>query len=460
MFIHSVIQKIKNYPQLILLAVSGIPALIFYYLVARTVYNLPVYDDYSLIYFVNNFSQLDGWISKLNYIVNFQHNEYKLILVNLIFASQYMLFGHLDFVVLSMIGSASVIIIYMLLLNIFKITTNNLWIRYLSLLPVSLLLFQLQYASTINFSMASIQNISVLAFSLATVSFLAHNSKSRFAMACFSLLLAISASGNGFLLVPVGLLLLIERKRWMHIIIWITLSVLIMIVYFNQYSISHSSAGTEGGHLIKLLSQFNLIYVLAFIGASIAKYQNHFPSVLLGVFILCTWGFAFSSKYSMKNPSVFYFFIFLILTAFAVSTIRSGLGIEQSLSSRYRIYSNLILILTYIFLMETYFTKFSNIKVQLSLISVLIVFSLIFFIVSNSAGYQFLQGRKLAIAQEMTNWKSEVFQEKIKQDDQLEIHFDPAVTRQLELGIYKPVTPVLLESIRLGVYQPPTLSNK
>lgn len=460
MFIHSVIQKIKNYPQLILLAVSGIPALIFYYLVARTVYNLPVYDDYSLIYFVNNFSQLDGWISKLNYIVNFQHNEYKLILVNLIFASQYMLFGHLDFVVLSMIGSASVIIIYMLLLNIFKITTNNLWIRYLSLLPVSLLLFQLQYASTINFSMASIQNISVLAFSLATVSFLAHNSKSRFAMACFSLLLAISASGNGFLLVPVGLLLLIERKRWMHIIIWITLSVLIMIVYFNQYSISHSSAGTEGGHLIKLLSQFNLIYVLAFIGASIAKYQNHFPSVLLGVFILCTWGFAFSSKYSMKNPSVFYFFIFLILTAFAVSTIRSGLGIEQSLSSRYRIYSNLILILTYIFLMETYFTKFSNIKVQLSLISVLIVFGLIFFIVSNSAGYQFLQGRKLAIAQEMTNWKSEVFQEKIKQDDQLEIHFDPAVTRQLELGIYKPVTPVLLESIRLGVYQPPTLSNK
>jgi hypothetical protein len=211
--------------------------------------------------------------------------------------------------------------------------------------------------------------------------------------------------------------------------------------------------------LIKILSQINFVYIFSFIGSSVAKYQNYLPSVIFGIFLLFVWIFAIKNKYSAKNPSIFYFFIFIILTAISVSTLRSGLGVEQSLASRYRIYSNLILILTYIFLIETFFEKIKIKKIQYGILSVSILFSAFFFMLSNAAGYRFLQGRQLAVTHEMMIWTSEVLHEKIEFNDPNVSQFDPAVTRQLELGIYKPVTSVLLESIRLGVYKPPEYSK-
>jgi hypothetical protein len=68
---------------------------------------------------------------------------------------------------------------------------------------------------------------------------LAKNSKIDFTGACISMLFAICASGSGFLVIPVGTLLLIERKRWAHIFIWIILGVGITLVYFTNYRINN-----------------------------------------------------------------------------------------------------------------------------------------------------------------------------------------------------------------------------
>ena len=87
------------------------------------------------------------------------------------------------------------------------------------------------------------------------------------------------------------------------------------------------------------------------------------------------------------------------------------------------------------------------------------MFSAIFFVISNSAGYRFLKGRQQAITYEMEFWKTGVLNKNVQNSHQLNSNFDPAVSRQLELGIYKPVTSVLLESIRLGVYKPPEYSK-
>ena len=454
MLIYKKLQVFNQCPDWVLIVIAGIPAIFFYYFLFKTTFNLPINDDYSLLNFVNHFSLIKGLLPKLNYIINFQHNEYKLIFVNAVFAIQYGLLGYIDFAVLSIVGNIFVVIIYILTVRAFKIPAAKGLTKLFLLLPIGLLLFQLQYASTLNFSMAGIQNISVLAFTLTAISMLANNSRIGFIGACISLLFAICASGNGFLLIPVGVLLLIERKRWAHIFIWITLSIVIALVYFVGYRMSSSIGSSEDGLVIKIFSQINAVYILAFIGSSIAKYQNHFPSVVFGIFLLFIWAIALKNKYSLQNPSVFYFFIFILLTSIAVSIIRSGLGVEQSLASRYGIYSNLVLILTYIFLMETYFEKIISKKIQYGIISLGVLFSTIFFLLSNAAGYRFLQGRQIAVTHELMTWKSEVLHENIKLYDPLESQFDPAVTRHLELGIYKPVTPVLLESTRLGVYKP------
>lgn len=459
MYLNNKLQKSKLYENKVLILIAGFPALFFYYLLWKTTFNLPVNDDYSLLDFINIFSELNGWLPKLNFIINFQHNEYKLIFVNALFAIQYELLGHIDWALLCMIGNAFVVVIYILVLKAFRTPASTSLVKLFLLLPIGLLLFQLQYASTLNFSMAGIQNISVLAFALAAIYMLAKNSKIDFIGACISMLFAICASGSGFLVIPVGTLLMIERKKWAHIFIWIILGVGIALVYFTNYRINHSIGNSDGNLLIKILSQINLVYIFSFIGSSVAKYQNYFPSVIFGIFLLFIWVLAIKNKYSAKNPSIFYFLIFIILTAISVSTLRSGLGVEQSLASRYRIYSNLILILTYIFLIETYFEKIINKKIQYGILSVSILFSTFFFMLSNAAGYRFLQGRQLAVTHEMMIWESEVLHENIEFNDPNDSQFDPAVARQLELGIYKPVTSVLLESIRLGVYKPPEYSK-
>jgi len=449
-----IIQNSKPKYDWLLIAIAGIPALFFYYMLSKTVFNLPVHDDYSLLNFTNQFSQLNDLVSKLFFIINFQHNEYKLIFVNAMFAIQFASVGYIDFAVLSIIGNAFVVIIYVLLVKTFKIPAHNNLGRISLLMPVSLLLFQLQYASTLNFSMAGIQNLSVLVFALTAISLLVVNSKIRFAGACISLLLAICSSGNGFLLVPVGGFLLIQRKRWIQIVLWLILSIAIASIYFNSYTFSNSSGDTEGGQLLKILLQFNLIYILAFIGSSIAKYQYHIPSVGLGIVLLVIWAVAIKNKYPTKNPSAFYFFVFLFLTAIGVSSLRSSLGVEQSLASRYRIYSNLILILTYFFIVETYFERIKNKKIQYGLICIFFLLGAIFFTISNYAGYRFLIGRQEAITYEMLVWKEEVLKKAVPIQETYPHNLDIVVTRQIESGIYKPATTILLESIRLGVYSP------
>lgn len=455
MSLNKISKKSKLWPDWILTAIAGIPAILFYYFLVNTAFNLPIHDDYSLLNFVNTFSEINDLTSKIIFIFSFQHNEYKLIFVNAIFAVQYTLLGHIDFFILSMIGNAFVIIIYILIVKNFKTFSNSNLIRLMALFPISLLLFQLQYASTMNFSMAGIQNLSVIAFSLACISLLSNNSHRRFTAACIALVFAVCASGNGFLLLPVGILLMIERKRWLHIIIWVILGLAIAAIYFNNYSIKNSTQHVDSARLVELLFLINPLYILAFIGSSIAKYQNHIPSVGLGVVLIIIWCVAIKNKYFKKNPPVFYFSIFLIFTAIAVSTLRSSLGIEQSLASRYRIYSNLILILTYIFLMECYVERWENKKIQNLFLCISILFSAIFYSMSNSAGFRFLQGRQQAIAYEMSVWKTAVLKQTVQINVLQDWNFDPAVTRQLEIGIYKPATDPLLNSIRLGVYSPP-----
>lgn len=448
-------QARQPWPAWLTFGLAGTPALVFYWLLARSIGNLPIVDDYyAVLNFTNHFSQLADLPSRLNLIINSQHNEYKLVFENLIFAAQYELFGSINFKALSMLGNAFVLALFVLLASVFRISTSSNAVRVLLLLPVALLLFQLQYASTLNFSMAGLQNIPVLVFALRSITLLTHNSPPRFAGACAAMLLAVAASGSGFLLAPVGGMMLLERRRWKHLAVWSVISVAIALVYFSNYNF-HSSQSNPEGTIAESTAHLSITYLLAFIGSSVARYQGYVPSIIVGIVLLATWAFATYRGYSKENPSAFYFVIFLILTAAGVAAIRSRLGLEQSLASRYRIYSNLLLILSYIFFAESYLLRTKNRVAQLTVIGSVVACGLVFFALSNMAGYRFLNGRRQAVAYEMAAWQASVLNTAGRANAQEALNFDPAVSRQLAIGLYKPVSAVLTESIRLGVYRPP-----
>jgi hypothetical protein len=448
-------QASGRWPHWLVLCLAALPALPFYWLLHRSVSRLPIVDDYhSVLDFVNRYSLLPDLGSKLAYIVNFQHNEYKLAFESAIFAAQHDWFGGVDFAVLSMIGNAFVLLIFALLASTFRLAAQGNATRVALLLPVGLVLFQLQYASTLNFSMAGLQNLPVLAFSLLAILLLVRDSAARFAGACGALLLAVAASGSGFLLAPVGALLLVERGRRKQAAAWIAVTAVIALAYFSHYDF-HASQAAPPGVTAKPGPHFDIVYMLAFMGSSVARYQGTLPSVCVGVAILAIWAFAIRSRYSKENPAVFYFFVFLLLTAAGVSAIRSSLGLEQSLASRYRIYSNLLLILSYVFLAERFLLPMKDGSARRAIIGALVAGGLGFCALSDLAGFRFLMGRQQAVAYEMAAWESSNLPGAPPADASVARNFDPAVSRQLATGLYKPATPTLVESIKLGTYQPP-----
>jgi hypothetical protein len=452
------LQASGRWPTWLVFFLAGTPALVFYWLLSTSVVNLPVVDDYhAVLDFTNRFSRLADLGAKLGYILNFQHNEYKLAFENALFALQYEVFGHVDFTSLSMLGNAFVLLLFALLASAFRTGGQNDGARVLALLPVGLVLFQLQYASTLNFSMAGLQNLPVLAFALASIMLLGSDSRPRIVGACAAMLLAVAASGSGFLLAPVGAVMLAERRRWKHVAIWLAVTAAVGAVYFTHYDV-HSSQASPDGSVAHSAAHFDIAYMLAFMGSSVARYQGVLPSIGVGVVLLAIWALAVRNGYSRKNPSVFYFCIFLMLTAAGVSAIRSGLGIEQSLASRYRIYSNLLLILSYIFLAETYLLQMKNRRAQRAIAGIVVACGLGFCALSDMAGYRFLKGRQQAVALEMAAWQAATLNAANPPPSQVTLNLDPAVARQLATGLYKPATAPLLESIQLGIYRPPGLA--
>jgi hypothetical protein len=332
-----------------LLSAIAAPILAFYTILAVHLVNIPFSDDYeTVLSFMVQYSRLDAW-HRICLIFSFQHNEYKLIFENAIFALQYLLLHRPNFIFLCIIGDLLVLAlfagIWFLLLP-----TQEIDRKLRLAIPIAFALFQLRYAETLNWSMGALQNISVLIAALFTIGCLVRR---RYTLACALFAVTICCSGNGFLLFPVGAWLTWRYRK--AFIAW--LAILFAMVALYSYHYVHYSlpgAGPEPHSALpaplRLLLYLNPVFSLSFMGSVIGLHW--IISALVGTALLCVVIRMIATRYDRINPTVFYFTIFLVITAICVSTIRSNLGLVWSFIGRYRIYSLLLFICAYLFAME------------------------------------------------------------------------------------------------------------
>lgn len=94
------------------LAAIAAPIICFYAVLAHHLVNLPVGDDYeTALPFMARFATMN-WLHRLGFIFQFQHNEYKLFFENAILALQYAVFGHPNFIALSIVGDLLVLALF------------------------------------------------------------------------------------------------------------------------------------------------------------------------------------------------------------------------------------------------------------------------------------------------------------------------------------------------------------
>jgi hypothetical protein len=432
-----------------------VPPLLFYYLLFRSLSIFPFFDDYnSVLEFLLRWKQESG-LQHITEILTFQHNEYRLMFESAIFGTQYEMLGHTNLEALSALGNLFVLPLFAVLCLIWKKGTLPKNVGLISLVPVSWLLFQLQYAETLNWAMASLSNIPALLFALLCLYLAAEERSSwMFPASLISMGLSCACSGNGLLLIPVGGIMLVQRVQYKRLWTWLLTGAVICSVYFFKYNFA--SSRTHSDHsVLSSIKHFSLPYASAFLGAAAAE-RRPLPAVVLGIALMMVFVLATRAKIYIRNPALYYSALFLIVAAVAVSGLRSDGGLATSLASRYRINSALMLIFMYLYLAEKLeqvsFNR-AGPKVLLSLCGIMLV---AFTFISDRVGYKSLLTRRAKLDEAMVRWEGNGL-------GLNELPHPASSMPQLgkdESYYFEPEEPILTEAIKAGIYPKPQAGDR
>jgi len=433
----------------------ALPAILFYGILITNVSTIPYYDDYyTLLGFINQLIPLESFSARFMYLLAAQHNEYKLFFDHTIAWLQYALIGHLEFRSLALIGDASILFLVLLLWKMFLPHHHSLAERLAYFIPISWLLFQLQYWESLNWPMASLQNDPILFFSIATIYFLLKGTRPAFCAALALFIIAVATSGNGFLLISVALLIFILNRQYLRIVPWLIAAAACIAAYAYRYNINSSQV--QQHHSI--LSTFHPLapaYVIAFIGSA-AGFPFKPVSLVLGTALCVFFIWMARRGYIRRNPFVSYCMLFLLLTAIGVAGLRSEFGLAQAMSSRYTIYSALFLTFAWFAIVEEFLqhrrVPFLTNNLYLAVVALSILFSLCM----DGFGYLEISTRTQHLQQAMSAYQH-AYQHPTGSgpitgpSPQLINRTPDPLTDSFNLD----ARPILAESERLGVYHPP-----
>ncbi|WP_263358977.1 hypothetical protein [Acidicapsa ligni] len=431
-----------------------LPIAMFYGLLARQTINMPFLDDYTgVLALVNSWTRLGTFHEKVMLVLTAQHNEYKLIVANTLSVIQYLIFGQINFSVLSTIGNALILPLFFVVYLMWRADSRTISEKLVLFIPVSWLLFQFQYYSLLNWPMSSLQHVAVILFALITIYLLSKDQTSAFYWGLLSLAFAIAASGNGFFVVPIGGIMLLQFRRFARLASWIGISIVFLAFYLYKYDFHRSQAHSDGS-ITSSIYHLSPLYSLSFLGASIARYQDYALSAILGTCLCLIFIYSIVDKFYQRNPAIFYSMTFIIITAIAVSGLRSDLGVSQSLVSRYRMYSNLMLIFVYLYAIGKWHSRLNTRYLRLAAITLVAFFAVGFNAGSDYAGFKLLRIRTDLTVEGMRRWEHGETSITLSPGP---VNEDVVIKRQRLNGNYEPEDLFLRESISLHTYSPPPL---
>jgi hypothetical protein len=380
------IQRLPRYAQILLVL---LPVGVTYLLLARVYTAVPVIDDYQHIFaFALNFHRAPTLAAKLALIFTTQVGPYKLIFDHALVGMQLLVFGRLNFPVLIFLGNLTPLMIFAVLWR------NAERRRLILLLPVSLLLFGLNYAETLDWAISGLQQPMVILFSLTAIHFLVKVEASDWdlLLACAFGVLASTTYANGMIVWPLGIVFLLsQRRRAGWLIGWGLAFAGMLSVYLYRYE---PDAATAHGAIAK-----KVVFFVMFCGGALEN-MHHRPlpyvSAVIGLGALAVFVHAVKTRYDRRNAFFFYSTVWVLLTGIVVANARTAMGVELSLSSRYKIYCDLLLIFCYEYLLDRVFAQkrvLNHVKARRWIVTAFVVAAVVF-LAGDFAGAKMLKTRK------------------------------------------------------------------
>lgn len=374
----------------LLIALCALPLLAMLLIAPIELSALPILDDYDAV--LGFAAQLHGqpFLPRMAAALTFQHAQYKLIVEQTIVALQFGVLHRINFALLGIVGN---LFLFPLVFIFFAQFLPELPLQHrLALfLPAPFLLYQLTYAESVDWGMFSMQTLAVVTFALPSLYFLCRGSSGRdIGLACLFALLAAFSSMNGFFLALVGGVILIVRRQRVYFLSWVLTFVFALAVYLYRYRYSPDTHGSVGTMMV---------YTISFLGSDFETMHRkpfHGAAIVAGLLMLGIVVHAAMHRYGSKRPFMMSVVAWSLLTAMLVAIGRASMGVSQSLSSRYKIYSSMMLVFCYQYAVEWVLQRSSMApRARRNVYLAALTFSICFCIGADAAGMRFLHKRRM-----------------------------------------------------------------
>lgn len=374
---------------LVAAALAAVLPIVSFY-VALLVYarGIPIFDDHmALLHFAVVFHAAPSLWAKLTLTVAAQYLEYKLILEHVLIAMELACTGRLNLLLFVWLGNLSLLgLLPLLWMGLFPEADRQT--RLLLMVPVCWLLFTLNYAEAVDWAMGGLQAVTVIVFGAWSLYLLTRPGRRLFALACFAALLSVCSSANGLFLAPVGLLLLARGRQVGRIVCWLATFALAAALYLFRYVSLHHPPQS-----LTLLQRLGML--LSFLGGAVENRQHHpipYASVVLGTVLVAVTFLALWQRYYRENPFVSAFWLWVMLSAAPVVAFRADALHTAQLTGRYKIYSDLLLVLSFAFFARQLAT-WNDLRRRARPLAACLAACIAFSLFSDVAGVRFLHKR-------------------------------------------------------------------
>ena len=356
------------------------PIVVFYLVFQKYAVNIPHWDDFAIRNTLAQILETDSISEKIKLLFS-QHNEHRILLTRLSAWFVFLQQGTLNLKSLMFIG----FIALLGLLAIFFQISKKYNYPLLAFVPISFILFNVGLFENTFWGMASVQNFGVILFAFLTFYWLIFSVEKQknhyFYLALFSSFIGVFTSSNGIIIPLIGCLVLLVQQRKKQLIIWLVSSIIFIVSFFFNFQKNPDNVvETNFSDLKSIIKGIFATLGSILDSTAIAPTKHMDLAMALGLFLLifmCIFIYqvifkkynraAFSIYRSTNDLFLLACLAFIGITSLGIVAARISYGIEVLLTSKYKIYSVLSIIIFYLVALNSLAERFKNSFIQLAI---------------------------------------------------------------------------------------------
>ncbi|MFY7912772.1 MAG: hypothetical protein ACOVO2_24605 [Emticicia sp.] len=356
------------------------PIAVFYFVFQKYAVNIPHWDDFAIRNTLAQMTETDAVFQKIKLLFS-QHNEHRILLTRLSAWVVFLLQETLNLKSLMFIGIIALLGILFLFYKVSEKYNSPL----LAFVPVSFIFFNVGLFENTFWGMASVQNFGVIFFAFLTFYWLVFSVENKykhyFYLALFSCFFGVFTSSNGIIIPLIGCLTLLVQQRKKQLFIWLSSSLVFVLGFFYGFQ-------KNPDNVVKTdFSDFKTIFkgILATFGSvldssAIAPAKHLDLAMAFGLFLLifvCLFAYqVIFNKYnraafrlSQRTADLFLLacLAFIGITSVGIAIARISYGIEILMTSKYKIYSVLSVVIFYLVTYNSLAARYKNNFIQLGI---------------------------------------------------------------------------------------------